>query len=175
MKLILWLGNPGEKYSLTRHNVGFMFLDFFAKKESFWDWKYESRFLAEISQWTTKWEHIMLVKPQTFMNLSGTSLQKICQFYKLEATDITVIYDDKDMDFWKIRMRFTGSAGGHNGVKDIIRYLWDTWKRIKIWVGKTPEKYNTADWVLSKFSEEELIDLENEIFQKTYDELLKNI
>ena len=173
MKLIIWLGNPGEKYALTRHNVGFMFLDFFVKQENFWDWKYESKFLADISEGNFKWEKIILIKPQTFMNLSGTSIQKICQFYKLEASNFLVIYDDKDMDFGKIRVRETGSAWGHNGIKDIIKYFWDSWKRIKIRVWKTPEKYDTADWVLSKFSEEELIDLENEVFKKTYTELLK--
>lgn len=119
-------------------------------------------------------EKILLVKPQTFMNLSGTSLQKICQFYKLEASDFIVIYDDKDMDFGKIRVRETGSAGGHNGVKDIIKYFGESWKRIKIGVGKD-SRYDTADWVLSKFREEELIDLENETFLKVQEELLKNI
>jgi len=107
------------------------------------------------------------------MNLSGTSIQKILQFYKLKVPDIIVIYDDKDMDFWKIRIREAGSAGWHNGVKDIMRYLWDKWNRIKIWVGKTPVELETSDWVLWKFSEEEQIDLENEVFPKVYDNLLK--
>ncbi len=106
------------------------------------------------------------------MNLSGTSLQKICQFYKLETQDFVVIYDDKDMDFGKIRFRETGSAGGHNGVKDIIKYFWESWKRIKIGVGKD-SRYDTADWVLSKFSEEELIDLENDVFTKVLSEIKK--
>ncbi len=119
-------------------------------------------------------EKILLVKPQTFMNLSGTSLQKIAQFYKYEAKDFIVVYDDKDMDFGKIRVRETGSAGGHNGVKDIIKYFGESWKRIKIGVGKD-SRYDTADWVLSKFREEELIDLENETFLKVQEELLKNI
>ena len=106
------------------------------------------------------------------MNLSGTSLQKIAQFYKYEAKDFIVIYDDKDMDFGKIRVRETGSAGGHNGVKDIIQYFGESWKRIKIGVGKD-SRYDTADWVLSKFREEELIDLESEVFKKAYDELMR--
>lgn len=171
MKLLVWLWNPGEKYRLTRHNAWFLFLDYFSQKVWWWEWKYESKFLAEVSEGNMNWEKIMLVKPQTYMNLSGTSLQKILQFYKLEAKDIIVIYDDKDMDFWKIRVRETGSAGWHNGIKDIIRYLWDTWKRVKIWVGKTPEKLETSDWVLSKFSEEEQIDLKNKIFKRAYAEL----
>ena len=149
-----------------------MFLDFFSKKENFWDWKYESKFLAEISEGSLNGEKILLIKPQTFMNLSGTSLQKICQFYKLEASDFIVFYDDKDMDFGKIRMRETGSAGGHNGVKNIINFFWENWKRIKIWIGKD-SRFDTADWVLSKFTEEERIQLENEIFKKSSEELKK--
>jgi len=171
MKLIVWLGNPGNKYQDTRHNLGFIILDKFAKEEHFSEWKYESKFSADISSWIYNWEKTLLVKPQTFMNLSGESLQKICNFYKISFPDFLVIYDDKDMDFWKIRLRDTGSAGWHNGVKSIIQYFWTDWKRIKVWVGKTPEKYETSDWVLSNFSEEELIELDTTIYR----ELKKNI
>lgn len=179
MKIIIWLWNPWEKYKYTRHNAWFLFLDYLQRwdrslQKRLWsEWKYESKFLVEVSEGAINWEKIILVKPQTYMNLSGTSIQKILQFYKLEAKDIIVIYDDKDMDFGKVRIRESGSAGWHNGIKDIIRYLWDTWRRIKIWVGKTPEKLETSDWVLSKFSEEEQIDLENEVFPKVHDDLLK--
>ena len=152
-----------------------MFLDYFREEENFSDWKYESKFTADISEGKYKWEKALLVKPQTFMNLSGQSLQKICNFYKLWANDFTVIYDDKDMDFGKVRVRETGSAGWHNGVKSIIQYFWNDWSRIKIGVGKTPEKYETSDWVLSKFTEEELIDFDNDIFTKIDTELKKNI
>ena len=152
-----------------------MFLNFFQVEKSFSDWKYESKFTADISEGHYEWEKIILVKPQTFMNLSGESLQKICSFYKLIADDFIVIYDDKDMDFGKVRIRETGSAGGHNWVKDIIKYFWSEWKRIKVWVGTTPAQYETSDWVLSKFIEEELIDLDNEIFPKIIQELKKNI
>lgn len=171
VKLIVGLGNPGDKYRYTRHNLGFIFLDKFREEEDFSDWKYESKFIADIAEGNYNWEKTIFVKPQTFMNLSGESLQKICNFYKLWAEDITVIYDDKDMDFGKVRFRETGSAGGHNGIKDIIKYFWGDWKRIKIWVGKTPPKYETTDWVLSKFSEEELIDLDNEVFEKITEQL----
>lgn len=152
-----------------------MFLDYFAWKESFSDWKYESKFTADISEWIFNWEKIFLIKPQTFMNLSGESIQKLCSFYKFWAEDIIVIYDDKDMEFGKIRLRETGSAGWHNGIKNIITYFWWDWSRIKVWVGKTPAAYETSDWVLSKFTEGELIDLDNEIFPKIIQELKKNI
>ena len=173
MKIIVWLWNPWEKYTFTRHNIGFLFLDYFYKKNTFWDWRYESKFSADVSQWELNWDKITLLKPQTYMNLSGTSLQKILQFYKLRPSDIIIIYDDKDMDFGKIRVRETWSAGWHNGIKDIIKYLWNDWKRIKVWVWKTPNNIETSDWVLSKFHEEEYIDLENEIFQKVESELIK--
>ncbi len=167
MKLIVWLWNPWEQYTYTRHNIGFLFLDEFQEKEGFSDFNYESKFKADISTWVYKWEKTILVKPQTFMNLSGESLQKICHFYKLESDDFIVIYDDISMDFWKIRVRNKGSAWGHNGVKDIIRYFWDSWKRIKVWVGYD-SKYEVSDWVLSKFTEEERIDLENNVYTEIH-------
>ena len=107
------------------------------------------------------------------MNLSGESLRKICNFYKLDTKDFIVIYDDIAMDFGKIRIRESGSAGGHNGVKDIIKHFGDTWKRIKVWVWKD-ERYETSDWVLSNFREEELIDIDNEIYEAVSQEIKKN-
>lgn len=173
MKLIVWLWNPWDKYRDTRHNLGFIFLDKFQEEENFSDWKYESKFTADISSGMLHGEKTLLVKPQTFMNLSGESLQKICNFYKLSAEDFVVIYDDISMDFWKIRLRDTGSAGWHNGVKNIIQYFKNDWSRIKVWVGMN-EKYEVSDWVLSKFTAEELIDIDNEIYNKISQELKKN-
>jgi len=166
MKIIVWLWNPWKKYEKTRHNVWFMFLDFFAQKNNFEKFIPESKFSWEISSWKINWEKIILLKPQTFMNLSWESLQKIINFYKLDTKDFIVIYDDKDMDFWKIRFREKGSAWGHNGIKNIIKYFKQDFFRIKIWVWYN-KKYDVSDWVLSNFSEEELIDLENEIFPET--------
>lgn len=174
MKIIVWLGNPGDTYRETRHNLGFIFVDKFKEENNFSEWKYESKFSADISSGAIKWEKTLLVKPQTFMNLSGESLRKICKFYKLSTEDFTVIYDDKDMDFGKVRVRDKWSAGGHNGVKNIIQYFWEHWKRIKVGVGKTPEQYQTSDWVLSKFTEEELIELENKIYRTISEEVKKN-
>lgn len=174
MKIIVGLGNPWEKYLKTRHNLGFIFLDKFSSEYNFSQWKYESKFTADISSWVVKGEKIILVKPQTFMNLSWESIQKICHFYKLSAEDICVIYDDISMDFWKIRVRKTGSAGGHNGVKSIITYLWDSWCRIKVWVWND-SRYDVSDWVLSKFTEEELIDLDTTIYKETEEKILENL
>lgn len=174
MKLIVWLWNPWDKYKLTRHNLGFLFLDFLVKKESFEDFKYESKFKWDISTWKLWIEKVILLKPQTFMNLSWESLREIVNFYKIDTEDIIVIYDDLSMDFSKIRFRDKWSAGWHNWVKDIIKHFWNDWKRIKVWVWFN-DKYEVSDWVLSKFSEEELIDLDNEIFPEIYNLLKEKI
>jgi PTH1 family peptidyl-tRNA hydrolase len=173
MKLIVWLWNPGDKYRETRHNLGFIFLDKFREENWFWDWKYESKFTVDISSGLLNWEKTFLVKPQTFMNLSGESLGKICSFYKLTAEDFIVIYDDISMEFWKIRIRETWSAWWHNWVKSIIQHFKSDWKRIKVWVWEA-WKYDVSDWVLSKFTADELIDIDNEIYDKISNELKKN-
>lgn len=173
MKLIVGLWNPGDKYRETRHNLGFIFVDKFRKEHWFSDWKYESKFTADISSGEINGEKTLLIKPQTFMNLSGEPLSKICNFYKLSAEDIIVIYDDISMDFGKIRLRNTGSAGWHNGVKSIIQYFKNDWVRIKVWVGMN-DNYEVSDWVLSKFTADELIDIDNEIYDTIELELKKN-
>lgn len=174
MKLIVWLGNPWEKYTYTRHNIGFLFLDKFREENGFSEFKYESKFTADISTGIYEWEKTLLIKPQTFMNLSWESLQKICHFYKLSSEDFIVIYDDMSMDFGKIRFRNKWSAGGHNGVKSIIRHFWESWDRIKIGVWYD-HKYEVSDWVLSKFSEEQLIDIDTSIYSGSLEMLKKNI
>lgn len=178
MKIIIWLWNPWKQYENTRHNVWFLFLDFFAKKNNFSDFKEEKKFFWEISEWNIWGEKFILLKPQTFMNLSWKSLIAILNFYKLDSEDFLVVYDDKDMDFWKIRFREKWSAWGHNWVKDIIKLLWkDEFKRLKIWV-KDSEKlkfFSTADFVLGNFSEEENKKLDDEIFSEVEDKILKNL
>ncbi|MCD5380355.1 aminoacyl-tRNA hydrolase [Candidatus Gracilibacteria bacterium] len=165
MKLIVGLGNPGKKYESTRHNAGFIFLDVFKQKHNFGDFIFESKFKAEVSTGRFNGEKALLIKPQTFMNLSGEALQKVASFYKIDLEDWVVIYDDKDMDFGKIRFRETGSAGGHNGIKSLIQYFGKDFKRIKIGIGYD-SNYEVSDWVLGKFSEEQLIDLDNEVYDK---------
>ncbi|MDQ7009380.1 MAG: aminoacyl-tRNA hydrolase [Candidatus Gracilibacteria bacterium] len=171
MKLIIGLGNPGKQYEKTRHNVGFIFLDKLASENNFSDFKLETKFKGEISEGRFEGEKTILIKPTTFMNLSGESLRKIVDFYKIDLEDIIVIYDDKDMDFGKIRFRETGSAGGHNGIKSIILHFGKDFKRIKIGIGYD-NKYDVSDWVLGKFSEDNLDDINNEIYDKSI-ELLK--
>ena len=173
MKIIVWLWNPWREYEKTKHNVWFMFLDYFIKKNKFSEFIFESKFKAEISTWIYNWEKTILVKPQTYMNLSWESIISIMNFYKIEKNDFLVIFDDLSMDFWKLRFRETWSAGWHNWIKSIIKYLWNDFKRIKIWIWYD-SKFEVSDWVLSKFKEEELIDLKNEIFKNTNSLLIQN-
>lgn len=163
MKLIIWLWNPGDQYTLTRHNVWFLFLDYFKSKNDFSEFRFESRFKAEISNGFYKWEKYLLIKPQTFMNLSWESVKRVVDYYKVDINDWIVIYDDISMDFWKIRYRQEWSAWWHNGVKDIIRHFTNVFNRVKTGIGQD-KRYEVSDWVLSKFTEEEQINLDNEIF-----------
>ena len=174
MKLIVWLWNPWKQYENTRHNIWFMFLDFFAEKNNFSDFKLENKFEAEVSNWFFSWEKTILLKPQTYMNLSWESLRKIVDFYKIDLDDIIIIYDDLSMDFWKIRFREKWSAWGHNWIKDIIKHFQDKFKRIKVWIWFN-DNYEVSDWVLSKFTPEELKKLKEKIFPETYLMLKKNI
>lgn len=174
MKLILWLWNPWREYTYTRHNLGFLFLDFFASKNSFWNFKLESKFKAEIRVWDILWEKTILVKPITFMNLSWESLKEIINFYKIDKKDFIVIFDDMSMDFGKIRYRENWSAGWHNGIKSIIKYFSEDFKRIKVWVWFNPN-FEVSDWVLSKFSKTELDELDKKIFFDAEKLLLEKI
>jgi len=166
MKLIVWLWNPWKQYEKTRHNVWFIFLNKLAYEKNFSDFKLESKFKWEISEWRLEWEKTILLKPQTYMNLSWESLRKIVDFYKIDLEDIVIIYDDKDMDFWKIRFRETWSAWGHNWIKSIISHFGKDFKRVKIWIWYD-NKYDVSDWVLWKFNEEELWEINSEIYEKT--------
>ncbi len=147
--IIVGLGNPGTKYTTTRHNVGFNAIDHIADKlgVSISKLKFEGLFCqAELNG-----KKVLLLKPQTFMNDSGRSLVQFSKFYKVPAENIIVIFDDVSLDVGKIRIRKKGSAGGHNGIKSIISHLGsDNFPRVKIGVGKKPHPdYDLADWVLS--------------------------
>jgi len=182
MKLIVWLWNPGKQYEITRHNLGYLFLDFIKFyntshltpllwRRGEYDWsefKYEPKFKWDISTWQIWWEKVILLKPTTFMNLSWESIKKIVDFFKINKEDIIIIYDDISMDFWKIRFRDSWSAGWHNWIKSIINNIWDDFNRIKVWIWIN-NKYEVSDWVLSKFKKEELKTLNEDIFPKAYE------
>ncbi len=174
MKLIVWLGNPGKDYEFTRHNLGFLFLDYLKDNEKFSDFKEDGKFKWSIANWFIKWEKIILLKPLTYMNISWESLRKVVDFYKIDLEDIIIIYDDISMDFWKIRFKDTWSAGWHNWVKSVISHFWDKWKRIKIWIWLNTN-YEVSDWVLSKFTKDELDDLNKTVFSKVFELLVEKI
>jgi len=174
MKIIIWLWNPWDNYNKTRHNAGFMFLDYLVEKLIFPDFKNENKFKAEISSWNLNWEKTLLVKPHTYMNLSWDSIREIANFYKLKNDDFIVIYDDISMDFGKLRFRDKWSAWWQNWIKSIIKHFWDLFDRIKIWIWLNTN-YEVSDWVLSRFKSDEIENLEKEIFPKVYDILMEKI
>ena len=153
--LVVGLGNPGLQYEKTRHNVGFMSADLLMKKEGgeFTKHKIDSHYgECEIGK-----KRILVMKPQTFMNNSGTAVSAVSKFYKIPLDKIIIISDDISLDVGKIRIRRKGSHGGHNGLKDIFQLLGtDNIMRIKIGVGAKPHPdYDLADWVLGKFPKED--------------------
>lgn len=167
MKIIVWLWNPWLEYSETRHNIGFLFIDYLREKLWFEDFK-DSHYKWIISEWNLNWEKIILLKPITYMNLSWESVYQLINFYKLDyKKDIIVIFDDISMNFGKIRFRDKWSAGWHNGIKSLIKCFWnEEFARIKIWVW-LDSRYDVSDWVLSKFNKNELKELQTHFFPQS--------
>lgn len=152
MKLVVGLGNPGEKYVKTRHNIGFEVVK--ALAEDLGADKFKTKFQGYISEANYKGEKILILAPQTFMNLSGNSVIEACKFYKIDPMDVVVVYDDMDIPLGKIRVRPSGSAGGHNGMKSIISHIGKDFIRVRCGIGKPIEKMETINFVLGKFSKE---------------------
>ena len=157
--LIVFLGNPGPKYECTRHNAGFMAGDALAKKLGVSINKL--RFKALTAAAEINGEKVLLMKPQTFMNLSGEAVGQAARFYKIPPERVLVVSDEISLPLGKLRVRPKGSAGGHNGLKSIIASLGsDAFPRIRIGVGAPPHPdYDTADWVLSVFRNQDLEDM----------------
>lgn len=155
IKLIVGLGNIGENYNNTRHNIGFKFIDAFAKKHNV---EFSRKdFSGEYGILTLNDTKIILLKPHTYMNLSGKSVIECMNFFKIKNDEIIIIYDDKDLKIGDYKYKSTGSSGGHNGINDIIRVLGtQDFKRIKIGIGNKPQNMILANYVLSKFSKDEL-------------------
>lgn len=162
MKLVVGLGNPGAKYENTRHNIGFMFLDYLAEQYSA---KFTRKNNYELAEININGEKVFLLKPQTFMNLSGEAVKQVLSFYKLTNDDLIVIYDDLDMEFGKLRAKYNSSAGGHNGIKNIIAHLHtQEFMRIKFGISNE-HKRDVKSFVLSNFSKQEMSEL-NQMFDK---------
>ena len=154
MYIIAGLGNPGKEYAGSRHNVGFMTLDELADRYNI-DVR-EKAHKALIGKGMIEGNKVILVKPQTYMNLSGESIRSVMDYYKTEPSEFIVIYDDISLEPGQIRIRKKGSAGGHNGIKNIIAHLGtQEFPRIRIGVGEKPARMDLADYVLGHFSKEE--------------------
>lgn len=155
MYIIVGLGNPGKKYENTRHNVGFRCIDILAEEYNIS--VLECKHKAMIGKGYIDGQKVVLVKPQTFMNLSGESVRSVLDFYKADSgSELIVIYDDISLAPGALRIRKKGSAGGHNGIKNILQHLDnDVFKRIKVGVGEKPAGYDLADYVLGHFTDAE--------------------
>lgn len=166
--LVVGLGNPGNEYNLTRHNVGFMAIDSIAPDDAVW--KNEKKAL------TTRFDfdgvRIILAKPQTFMNNSGESVAALMQFYKVPLENLIVIHDDMDLKVGTLREKTGGSSAGHNGIKSIDAHVGNQYRRIRIGIGH-PRDFNSpispSDWVLGKFDAEQLKQIKSVIKTITVD------
>lgn len=155
MKIIAGLGNPTKQYEGTRHNVGFSVIYRLADKYNI---KMNiARHKALIGTGVIAGEKVMLVMPQTYMNLSGEAVGEIMRYYKAEPSDLIITYDDIDLDVGKLRIRAKGSAGGHNGMKSIIAHVGsEEFDRVRVGIGHKPPEFDLADYVLSRFGKDEL-------------------
>lgn len=151
--LFVGLGNPGSEYDGTRHNIGFACIDAFAKANDFPGWTDKKDLKCQLTTLQMGDTRVILIKPQTFMNLSGEAVSAVVSFYKLGNSQVTAVYDELDIEFGQIRLRQGGSAAGHNGVKSIIQHLGEDFGRIRVGIGpKEPEQMDSAAFVLQRFN-----------------------
>ncbi len=162
MKLIAGLGNPGREYELTRHNIGFMAIDELAKR---WNISLnEQKFKGVFGAGFVNGEKVILLKPLTYMNLSGESIRPLMDYYKIDVEDFVVLYDDLDIPVGKLRLRMKGSAGGHNGVKSTISHLGtQEFQRIRMGIDRPKNGMKVVDYILGRFTSEEIPDVNHSI------------
>lgn len=153
MWLLVGLGNPGASYRNHRHNIGFMAVEAIAHRHNFSDWK--KKFQAELSDGLLAGEKVLLLKPQTFMNLSGQSVQAAVSFHKIPMDHVIVFHDELDLVPSKVRVKFSGGAGGHNGLRSIDEHLGADYWRVRLGIGHPGDKDLVSPYVLSNFSKED--------------------
>ncbi|MBI4185627.1 aminoacyl-tRNA hydrolase [Candidatus Berkelbacteria bacterium] len=174
LKLIVGLGNPGEEYTFTRHNVGWMVLDALIAKLGAGPWRANSEHEATLIQWVMTPQRFIFVKPTTFMNNSGRSLARLRAYYKLQTDDIVVVHDELDLPLGTVRIRYGGSSAGHNGVGSIIHQLGtDQFWRVRVGIGSlTPPQssIDATDYVLDRFAVSE-----RPLLQSTIDETVSSL
>ena len=155
VKVIVGLGNPGDEYKETRHNIGFALLDCLAKYFSF-NWKFDKKFNAEIAEGIFNDQKISLIKPQTFMNLSGHSVEKFKEYYKLNNDSFLVVYDDYNLNLGQSKLKMGGADGGHNGISSIILQIGVDFPRFRLGIHpKCKVSLNLSDFVLGRFDQSE--------------------
>lgn len=162
--VIIGLGNPGNNYERTRHNVGFLAVDYLSEQFGVGEWQHKQKFVADIQEARVGVVPVMLVKPTTYMNLSADAIRKIVDFYKLNTEEqIFIISDDIDIPLGEYRFRKKGGAGTHNGLKSIVEYCGEHFARLRVGIGPAPAKADLASWVLSALTTEEMTALK-EVF-----------
>jgi PTH1 family peptidyl-tRNA hydrolase len=159
MKLFVGLGNPGAKYAGNRHNIGFMAVDRIAADHGFAPWK--RAFAGQVSDGRLGAEKVLLLKPETFMNLSGQSVQAAASFHKVEAADITVFHDELDLPPAKIKAKFGGGHAGHNGLRSIHAHMGEGYARVRLGIGHPGHKDRVADYVLHDFAKSDQVWLDD--------------
>ena len=161
MKAIVGLGNPGAQYQATRHNVGFAVLDELARRGAV---AFESAPAdALMARWRRPDEAVLLVKPLTYMNLSGQAIGELSRYFKIELPDLLVVVDEVQLPLGKLRARARGSAGGHNGLKSVVAHLGDNYARLRLGVGRGDARRDLADHVLARFDKDEAAEAERMI------------
>lgn len=168
MFLVAGLGNPGKEYQGTRHNIGFMAADEIYRRFSFGE--YKSKFQALVADGKIADERVLLIKPQTFMNLSGNAVEEACKFYKILPSQVIVIHDDMDLPVGMLKAKIGGGTAGHNGLKSISAAIGADYGRIRVGIGHPLEKGQVVDWVLSRFSKQD-----KEKIDKVLDLIAENI
>lgn len=160
--LIVGLGNVGKQYDNTRHNIGFEAVDAFAKTNDFPAWIDKKDLKCHMTSHTVSDTKVILIKPTTFMNLSGQAVQATAAFYKIDPEKIIVVHDELDIPFGQIRTRVGGSAAGHNGIKSVSQIIGEEYGRVRIGIGpKQPEQIDSADFVLGRFTKDQQAQMDN--------------
>ena len=158
MRLIVGLGNPGPKYEKNRHNIGFLAVDEIVRRHSFGAWR--ARFQGHTAEGTLGGEKVLILKPATFMNESGRSVGEAMRFFKLDPSDVTVLYDELDLAPTKIRVKQGGGNGGHNGLRSMDAHIGKDYWRVRIGIGHPGDKSRVVGHVLSDFAKSEWPDFE---------------
>jgi len=178
MKLIIWLWNPWAQYTTTRHNVWFLTVDELVHQFDGTNFLYSKKFDAEVATGIIGNHQVLYAKPQTFMNKSWKTVRALSNFYDIDSEDILVIHDDIDHAFGIIKLKFRGSHGGHNGLRDIIEKIgWQKFRRLKLWVWRPPHKHQVTDYVLGKMKDDEMKRWSDHLHEITelVEQWLKNI